>query len=35
MGLTMIRYRGLLKASAQVTLCAIAFNLRRWTAITA
>jgi len=34
MGLTVIRYRGLLKASAQVTLCAIAFNLRRWAAIT-
>lgn len=34
MGLTMIRYRGLLKASAQITLCAIAFNLRRWAALT-
>lgn len=34
MGLTVIRYRGLLKASAQVTLCAIAFNLKRWAAIT-
>lgn len=34
MGLTRIRYRGLLKASAQITLCAIAFNLRRWAAIT-
>lgn len=30
MGLTVIRYRGLAKASAQVTLAAIAFNLRRW-----
>ena len=34
MGLTMIRYRGLLKARAQVTLYAIAFNLRRWAALT-
>jgi len=34
MGLTVIRYRGLLKASAQITLCAIAFNFRRWAAIT-
>jgi IS5 family transposase len=34
MKLTQIRYRGLLKASAQVTLAAIAFNLRRWAAIT-
>lgn len=34
MGLTRIRYRGLLKASAQITLCALAFNLRRWAAIT-
>jgi IS5 family transposase len=31
MGLTHIRYRGLAKASAQVILAAIAFNLRRWT----
>jgi transposase, IS5 family len=30
MGLTAIRYVGLTKASAQVTLAAIAFNLRRW-----
>ncbi len=30
MGLTAIRYRGLVKASAQVTLAAMAFNLRRW-----
>jgi IS5 family transposase len=35
MKLTLIRYRGLIKASAQITLCAIAFNLRRWAAITA
>lgn len=34
MKLTLIRYRGLVKASAQITLCAIAFNLRRWAAIT-
>lgn len=34
MKLTRIRYRGLAKASAQVTLAAIAFNLRRWAAIT-
>lgn len=33
MGLTAIRYIGLLKASAQVTLVAIAFNLRRWMTI--
>ncbi len=30
MGLTRIRYRGLAKASAQVMLAAIAFNMRRW-----
>jgi IS5 family transposase len=30
MGLTVIRYRGLAKAHAQVTFVAIAFNLRRW-----
>ena len=34
MRLTLIRYRGLAKASAQVTLAAIAFNLRRWAALT-
>lgn len=34
MKLSLIRYRGLTKATAQVTLCAIAFNLRRWAAIT-
>lgn len=33
MGLTAIRYVGLLKASAQVTLAAIAFNMRRWVAL--
>jgi IS5 family transposase len=33
MGLTAIRYIGLAKASAQVTLAAMAFNLRRWAAI--
>lgn len=35
MKLTRIRYVGLLKASAQITLGAIAFNLRRWAAFTA
>jgi transposase, IS5 family len=30
MGLTHIRYIGLIKASAQITLAAMAFNLRRW-----
>ena len=30
MGLQRIRYRGLAKASAQIVLAAIAFNLRRW-----
>jgi len=34
MRLTRIRYVGLVKASAQITLAAIAFNLRRWAAIT-
>lgn len=34
MHLTRIRYRGLVKATAQIVLCAIAFNLRRWAAIT-
>lgn len=33
MGLTAIRYRGLAKATAQVMLGAIAFNMRRWAAI--
>lgn len=33
MGLTAIRYRGLVKASAQVLLAAMAFNLRRWVAL--
>jgi len=35
MKLKTIRYVGLAKASAQITLAAIAFNLRRWAAITA
>ena len=35
MKLTLIRYRGLAKASAQITLAAIAFNLRRWAALVA
>lgn len=34
MRLTRIRYVGLVKAAAQVTLVAIAFNMRRWAAIT-
>jgi len=34
MRLTRIRYVGLVKAAAQVTLAAIAFNMRRWAAIT-
>ena len=34
MRLTAIRYIGLAKASAQVLMAAIAFNLRRWAAIT-
>lgn len=34
MQLKLIRYRGLIKASAQITLAAMAFNLRRWAAIT-
>jgi len=34
MKLRLIRYRGLTKAAAQITLAAIAFNLRRWAAIT-
>jgi IS5 family transposase len=33
MGLTAIRYIGLTKASAQILLVAMAFNLRRWAAI--
>ena len=35
MHLDCIRYVGLVKAEAQVTMTAIAFNLRRWAAITA
>ncbi|RYI03435.1 MAG: IS5 family transposase [Acetobacteraceae bacterium] len=35
MGLTAIRYIGLAKAQAQVTLVAMAFNLRRWSALAA
>jgi IS5 family transposase len=34
MKLTRIRYVGLTKASAQITLAAIAFNLRRWAVLT-
>lgn len=33
MKLTRIRYVGLAKASAQITLAAIAFNMRRWAAL--
>ena len=33
MGLTAIRYVGLVKAAAQVRLVAMAFNLRRWAAL--
>lgn len=33
MGLGVIRYRGLAKASAQVLVAAMAFNLRRWAAL--
>lgn len=33
MGLTLIRYRGLAKASAQVLVAAFAFSLRRWAAL--
>jgi len=33
MGLGFIRYHGLVKATAQVTLASIAFNMRRWAAI--
>jgi transposase, IS5 family len=33
MGLRAIRYVGLLKATAQVTMAAIAFNMRRWAAL--
>jgi IS5 family transposase len=34
MKLSLIRYRGLAKATAQLTLVALAFNLRRWAALT-
>ncbi|MCZ7503131.1 IS5/IS1182 family transposase, partial [Agrobacterium rhizogenes] len=34
MGLGVIRYRGLIKASAQVLLAAMAFNMRRWVTLT-
>lgn len=35
MGLTAIRYLGLAKASAQITLTAMAFNLRKWAILAA
>ncbi|ARQ60989.1 IS5 family insertion sequence transposase protein (plasmid) [Rhizobium sp. Kim5] len=34
MGLSLIRYRGLAKAEAQVLMTAIAFNMRRWVTLT-
>jgi len=34
MRFTAIRYVGLVKASAQVLLAAIAFNMRRWVVLT-
>ena len=34
MGLSVIRYRGLAKATAQVMIAAIAFNMRRWVTLT-
>jgi transposase, IS5 family len=35
MGLGVIRYRGLIKAEAQVIMAAIAFNMRRWVTLAA
>jgi IS5 family transposase len=35
MKLTVIRYRGLAKATAQIAMAAIAFNMRKWATITA
>jgi IS5 family transposase len=35
MGLGLIRYRGLVKARAQVIMAAIAFNMRRWVTLAA
>ena len=35
MGLGVIRYRGLIKAEAQVMMAAIAFNMRRWVTLAA
>ncbi|WFU11271.1 IS5 family transposase (plasmid) [Rhizobium sp. CB3090] len=35
MGLSVIRYRGLIKAQAQVLMTAIAFNMRRWVTLSA
>ncbi len=34
MGLSVIRYRGLAKATAQVMIAAMAFNMRRWVTLT-
>ena len=35
MGLGLIRYRGLAKASGQVLIAAMAFNMRRWVTLAA
>ena len=35
MGLSAIRYRGLAKATAQIVIAAMAFNMRRWVTLTA
>jgi IS5 family transposase len=35
MKLNLIRYIGLAKAQAQITMAAIAFNMRRWAALAA
>ncbi len=34
MGLGVIRYRGLIKAKAQVLIAAITFNMCRWVTLT-
>ena len=34
MGLGIIRYRGLAKATGQVLIAAMAFNMRRWVTLT-
>jgi IS5 family transposase len=35
MGLGVIRYRGLAKATGQVMIAAMAFNMRRWVTLAA